>query len=62
MVEGDTVFHDAARQLLKQNGSAEAALLAAKRLRVDGVTDHDRSFWRAVVGLLDSAKCAEEGE
>lgn len=57
---GDTVFHDAARHLLKEGGSAANALLAAKRLRNDGATDHDRSFWRAVVGILTSAKRAEK--
>lgn len=59
-IEGGTVFHDAARHLLKKEGSAADALLAAKLLRNDGTTDHDRSFWRAVVGLLTSAKRTEE--
>lgn len=59
-IEGKTVFHDAARHLLKAEGSAVNALLAALTLRDDGTTYHDRSFWRAVVGILTGAKRAEK--
>jgi hypothetical protein len=60
VINGETVFHDAARHLIKQEGSAAAALAAALLLRDEGTTDRDRSFWRAMVGILTRAKRTEK--
>jgi len=59
VIEGKTVFHDVARLLLSKNGSANKALVVAEELRHGGITNHDHSFWRAVVGILNRVKTAE---
>ena len=62
MSTGKTVFHDAVNTLIREaNGDVQVALLSAKKNRNDGTTAHDKSFWRAVVGLMEARKREQEG-
>lgn len=56
----DTVFHAAARQIIKTEGSAAKALEKLASVQADDSTRTDFSFWRAVTELLRRAECSEK--